>query len=405
MHIYDELGVKHLINAYGTVTKIGGSLMAPEVLQAMTQASEAFVDIHELMEKAGTRIAELLGVQGALITSGAASAMTVSVAGCMTGKDEAKIAQLPNTAGMKDEVLILKCHRFRYDQAVLLTGAHFTEVGLSDRTLPEQLAAAVTDKSGPFLYLAEAEHVRGSLPLQQVVALLKPHGIPVIVDAAAEIPPFGNLKRYLEIGADLVIFSGGKDLRGPQSSGLLLGREDLIKACAMNTCPNHSVGRAMKVDKETIVGLVKAVELYCQQDFVAEMASWEAMVERFVKGLSDLPGVNVWRGFPTSPGIQPASIPRAYLELDEEEVGVSVKELHLALLEGNPGIATGMVGETLVLNPQMLKEDEVEIVISRLRRVVLNAKAPSAGNSSNRGELDACHAIIGGNGTGKGQVN
>jgi L-seryl-tRNA(Ser) seleniumtransferase len=296
--------------------------------------------------------------------------MAVAVAGCMAGNDKARIAQLPDTNGMNNEILILKSHRFRYDQAVQLTGAKFVEVGLADRTLSEQVIAAITDQTAALLYLAEAESVRGSLPITQIAALLKPAGIPLIVDAAAEMPPFENFTRFLEQGADLVLFSGGKDIRGPQSSGMILGRQDLIADCAMNNYPNHSIGRPMKVDKETIVALVKAIELYCQRDFVAQMASWNVMTKRFVEALASVEGVTAWRGFPTEPGIQPATIPRAYIQLDRGKCGLSIDELSRQLQEGNPGIATGVLGDKLILNPQMLEEDEVDVVIYRLKEIL-----------------------------------
>jgi L-seryl-tRNA(Ser) seleniumtransferase len=368
--IYEQLGVKKLINAWGTVTRIGGSKMPPEVLEAMCEAAQAYVDIDELLRKAGERIAKLIGVEAAFITSGAAAGLAVATAACIAGTDPVKVARLPDTSGMKNEIIILKCHRFRYDQAVRLTGAKLVEVGLADRTLPEELEAAINERTAAIIYLAEAEHVRGSLPLVMVCNIAKKHNVPVIVDAAAELPPIDNLRRFLEVGADLVIFSGGKDIRGPQSSGLILGKKSLIEACAANSCPNHSIGRPMKVDKETIVGLLKAVEIYVQQDFKGRMQRWEEIVQYFVTELDGLKGIKAWRGFPTEPGIQPTCIPRAYIEISEEELGISIPEIQARLREGDPGIVVGTFEKGLVLNPQMLEDGEEKIVVGRLKEIL-----------------------------------
>lgn len=373
MGVYEQLGVKKLINAWGTVTRVGGSKMAPEVLRAMCEAAQAYVDIDELLRKAGERIAELTGVEAAFITSGAAAGLAVATAACMAGTDPVKVARLPDTSGMKNEVVILKCHRFRYDQAVRLTGARLTEVGLADRTLPEELEAAISERTAAVIYLAEAERVRGSLPLIKVVEIAKRYDVPVIVDAAAELPPVDNLRRYLDTGADLVLFSGGKDIRGPQSSGLILGKKSLIEACAANSCPNHSIGRPMKVDKETIVGLLKAVELYVQKDFVHETQRWEKIVQYFLVEFREINGVKVWRGFPTEPGIQPACIPRAYIEIGETRLGISIGEIQARLREGDPGIVVGTFDKGLVLNPQMLEEGEEKVVVSRLKEILQTA--------------------------------
>jgi L-seryl-tRNA(Ser) seleniumtransferase len=366
MDIYDRLKVKKLLNARGTLTTLGGSTMPPEVLEAMQEASRAYVNIDELLRKAGERIAELIGVDGAFITSGAAAALAVSAAACMAGTNPANIRRLPDSAGMRNEIIMLKCHRFGFDQAVRMAGARIVEAGLPERTLPEELEAALSEHTAAFLYLAEAETAGGSLPLPQITGLMNQRDIPVIVDAAAELPPVGNFKHYLAQGAALVIFSGGKDIQGPQSAGLILGRRDLIAACACNSCPNFSVGRPMKVDKESICGLVKAVELYLNQDFEREMRGWEQTVEVFIKQLSGVAGVKVRRGFPSPPGIQPVGIPRAYVELDRSRTGVSSEQVRKELQEGDPGIEADLHGDCLVLNPQLLTMKEAKAVARRL---------------------------------------
>lgn len=375
MDIYDKLGVKKLINAWGTVTSVGGSKMPPEVMQSVIEASKAYVDIDELIQKAGQKIADLLGVEAAFISGGAGAGLAIASAACMAGEDPAKVAQLPDTAGMRDEVIVFKSHRNRYDQAVRLTGARFLEVGLVDRTLQEQIEAAVSDRTACLIYFAESEKVPGSLPLEEVVKIVHEHAIPVIVDAAAELPPVENFKAFLLRGADLVLFSGGKDLRGPQSTGLILGRKDLITACAANSCPHHSIGRPMKVDKEGIVGLYSAIEFYLNQDFKGEMDSWHSMIDNFIREIGDINGLNIKKGYISPPGIQPAIIPRAFVSVDETRLGIDKEWLYKELREGHPGIVTGVFDNGLVINPQMLENGEEAIIAQRIKEAIANHEA------------------------------
>ncbi len=370
MGIYEDLNIKKLINAWGTVTKIGGSKMAPEVLKVMEEASRSYVYLEELQHKAGERIAEIIGVEAAYICSGAAAGVAIATAACMAGEDPVKITLLPDSSTMKNEVLMLKAHRFRYDQGVRLAGGRIIEVGLSDLTLPAQLEDAITDNTAMFLYLAEAEKIRGALPLQEVVGIMRHREVPVLVDAAAELPPLGNLTGYIRQGADLVLFSGGKDIRGPQSSGLILGRRKLIRACAANACPYHSIGRSMKVDKETIAGITKAVELYAHKDFDAEYRRWQETANFFLSSLASIEGLSMRKDFPREPGIQPASIPRVYIELDESSRGMSAPGLKTSLENGSPGIVCGEYQGQIVLNPQMLEEGEAEIIVRRIRETL-----------------------------------
>jgi L-seryl-tRNA(Ser) seleniumtransferase len=370
MNIYEQLGLKKIINAWGTVTRIGGSKLDSEVIEAMREASQSFVDMEEFLQKSGEHIASLLNVEAALVTCGAAAGLAISAAACMAGTERDKILQLPDSEGMKNQFLILKCHRSRYDQGLRQAGASLVEVGLSDLTLPQQLGNAVNEKTAGFLYLAEAEHLRGSLTLSRVCAILEKHDIPVIVDAAAELPPFSNIRRYLDEGAALVAFSGGKEIRGPQSSGLLLGRKKIIEACIANCSPNHSIGRSMKVDKEVIAGLIRAVELFVARDFESDMHRWENMVSTMINSLNKILDLQVWRGFPEEPGIQPRVIPRVYLRPKTNCCRISAASLKQLLLEGDPSIAAGISGDSLVLNPQMLEQEEVEIVLNQIKKII-----------------------------------
>jgi L-seryl-tRNA(Ser) seleniumtransferase len=363
---YERLGVTPMINAWGTITKVGGSRMPPQVLEAMTEASRSFVDIYLLQERAGQEIARMLGVEAAMVTAGATAGLAISAAACMAHDDPVKILELPDTSSMANEALTLKAHRVLYDQGLRISGAHFVEVGVSSFASIEQVEAAITDRTAMFFYAAEAASTRGSLPVDAIANVLRKYGIPMIVDAAAELPPKSNLTRFLEEGADLVVFSGGKEIRGPQSSGLILGREEMISWCRANSYPDHGVGRSMKVDKETIVGLVTAVELFMQRDYDQTYKDWYDMVGQMVEALSNVTGLEVRSGLPTQPGIQPADIPRAYVR----SRGVPAEVLQLRLREGTPPILAGVEGDELALNPQTLERSEVEAVIAAVSSLV-----------------------------------
>lgn len=373
MEIYDKLGVKKLINAAGTLTNIGSSLMRPEVLEAMTEASEHYVDMHELHEKVGRRIAELVGVEAAFVTSGASGGLLLATAACMTGTDPAKIRRLPDTTGMKNEVIVFKSHRHVFDGAIVTAGARLVEIGLvyTDRIHPWELEAAINGNTAAVSYCAACEDVPGSLPLREVVEVAKKAGIPVIVDAAAELPPVSNLHNYTDTGADLAIFSGGKDIGGPQSAGLILGQKDLVEACVLNSCPYHTtIGRPLKVDKETLIGMLVALELYLKQDFDASMRTWDKQVDYLVERLSSLPHVEVTKGYPTQPGIQPYCIPRAYVALDEKQLGTTKEDIAEMLKGGKPGIVVGALRTGIVLNPHMLEEGQEKVVADRLTEII-----------------------------------
>lgn len=368
MDIYDKLGLKKLINAEGTVTRLGGSLMDQSVLDAMVAASKHFVNLDALLEKSGEYVANLLGVEAAYITSGAAAGLTLSTAACITGADPVRIQQLPNLHKFKNEVLIQKTHRNAYDQAVLQVGVTLVEFGLIKETHSWELRAAINERTVAVVYFPEAENYR-NLPLADVISIVKEAEIPVIVDAAAEIPPVENLHVYFDMGADLTVFSGGKDICGPQCTGLIVGRHDLIRACALNASPNYGIGRPMKVGKEEIAGFVTALELYLKQDFAAEERQWEDMVAYVVGVLADVSGLDARRVSPGEPGIQPNWIPRVYIDWDETAIPLSRSEVKGRLLRGEPGIALGTSATGLVVNPQTLESGQEQIVAQRLHEV------------------------------------
>lgn len=367
MDIYEQLGVKKLINASGPVTAIGGSLMLPEVLEAMVEANTAFVEINELQQKAGERIAQSLRVEAAIVTAGAAAGLAVAAAACMAGADPAKAKQLPDTSGMKHEIVVLRTHRIHYDQAIRVAGAQLVEAGFGDWSDIEDVADRVTGSTAAILYTAKFEKARGSVPLDKIIALARARNVPVIVDAADELPPVSNFRRFMDMGADLVVFSGGKDIRGPQASGLIVGKKRWIQACAVNNCPNYGVGRPMKVAKEAIAGFVRALELYVRQDFEAETQAWESQRDYLVERLSNLPGVRASATKPVSAGAPGSSyLPAAYVDLDEEQLGLTVEAVIQQLRDGDPGVVVGRSPDGLVLRTHMLQAGEERILAARL---------------------------------------
>jgi uncharacterized pyridoxal phosphate-dependent enzyme len=374
MNIYRTLGLRELINAEGTITRLGGCVMDPAVVAAMAAAAQSFVDLNQLLAKAGQHVAGLLGVEAAYITSGAAAGLTLSTAACITDADPAKIRELPDLRTIeKNEVLIQKSHRNGFDHAVRQAGVKVVEFGLIKETYPWEMRAAISEKTAAVVHFLEFENHR-NLPLPEVIAIAKEKEIPVIVDAAAELPPAENLSRFFHMGADLTVFSGGKDIGGPQSSGLIVGCADLIACCALNANPNYSIGRAMKVGKEEIAGLVTALELYLQQDFAAEEQTWEDMVAFMVTALADVPGLCARRVSPSEPGVQPNWIPRMYLDWDQEIIPLDRDAVKSRLLQADPGIAVGATSTGLFVNPQTLAPGQEQIVARRLRDVLLPAE-------------------------------
>ncbi len=362
---YAELGVRPVINASATLTRLGGSRMPPPVLEAMRSAAGSFVDLVELQQRVGARIAELTGNEACYVSSGAAAGMAIAIAACITRRDPSLVKALPALPTADHEVIVFKAQRNGYDQAARQTGAPLVEIG-DDRS---ELEVALSPRTVCVLYFAGAHFASGALPLAEVVEEAHARGVPVLVDAAAQIPPLKNLWTFTrQAGADVAIFSGGKGLRGPQSSGLVLGRRDLVEACLENGPPNHSLGRPMKVGKEELLGILAAVEWSLQQDEAALLASYEATVERWVSGLADVPGVRAERSYPSEAG-QPHS--RAIVHL-LPDAALTRAELVDALWQGEPRIAVGDPSpDAIALNPQTLEPGEAEIVLDALRRLLV----------------------------------
>jgi len=376
--IYDELGVRPLVNAMGTVTILGGSLMPEPVLEAMADAARSFVTLRELQDRAGARIAELAGVEAALVSSGAAGGITLAAAACITGQDWDRVYRLPDTTGMKNEIVVVRSDRPNYMyQAAEHVGARLVHVGAAERVTPEDFAEAIGPRTAAVLLVVasldrlRADSTRVTATVESVAAVAHRAGVPVLVDAAAELPPTASFQAFLRMGADVAIFSGGKALRGPQGTGLVLGRRDIIQAAAMNNNPNSAIGRPMKVGKEEIAGLVRAVELFVQRDEEAELRGYEATSGRVAAALAGLPGIRaevVASGLYARPPITPVCL----VHLDEAVVGLSRDEAARRLLGSEPAVAVGKFPGGLIANPMTLLPGEEEVVARQLLRVLSN---------------------------------
>jgi len=374
MGIYETLGVRRIVNASGTMTVLGGSLIEKETIEAMNDAAKSFVFMDELMDKAGKIVAQITGAEAAIITSGTAASLTLAAAACMTGKDLTKINKLPDTSGMKNEIIIQRLHRNAFDNCIRNSGAKLVEVGNSWSTPQWEMEAAINDKTAAIAYFV-LNPQPGLLPVQDVLDIAKKQGIPVIVDAAGELPPVENLKAFVSLGADLVLFSGGKQIAGPSDSGILCGRRDLVEAASMNSFLNYfgwyGIGRTMKISKEQIVGLVVALQRYVAKDHNAEMERWRKMAEYMSEELRDLPGLDVI--VTTKSGLSPLCIPRVVISLNEERGGITVSDVVNSLREGNPPIAVWSEPsiESIYINPQCLLDGEERIVANRLKEILI----------------------------------
>jgi L-seryl-tRNA(Ser) seleniumtransferase len=359
---FKELGVKPFINAAGTYTTLTASLMMPEVVAAYEYASKTYVRLNELHDACGAKIAQLAGAEACMITSGAAAALTVGTAACLTGSDPEKIRRIPDLAGMKTEVIVQKSHRYGYDHAVRNCGVKMIEVETA-----AELERAISANTAMMLFFNANNNI-GKVKDAEFVAIGKKHGIPTFNDAAADVPPVENLSRYIKMGFDLVTFSGGKGMRGPQSAGLLLGRKDLISYARMNGWPNSdSIGRGMKVNKEELLGMTVAVETYVKRDHAADWKEWERRCKVIADSVGNIPGV-------LSEQFQfeiANAVPHLRIKWDRNQVKISVAAVVKQLREGDPSIEVNPSSrEDLVIGVWMMEPNDAPIVAKRIREVL-----------------------------------
>ncbi len=362
-----ELGVRPIINGAGTYTMMTSSLLSPEVVEAMAAMSGSFVRLEDLQEAVGRRIAALLRCEAAMVTTGAFAALTLGTAACLTGTNPEFIRRLPDTDGMKNEVVIQKSHRFPYDRAVRNCGVRLIEV-----ETPLDLERAVHERTAMMLFLNKNEP-QGRITAAEFVRLGKKHGVPTLNDAAADVPPVDNLFAYTRMGFDLVAFSGGKGLQGPQTAGLLLGRSDLIHAARLNTAPHSdTIGRGLKVGREEMVGMLVALERYLRRDHDAEWREWERRITTIANVAASIRGVTIETFIPRIAN----QVPHLRIRWDQHLVTVSPADATRRLREGDPSIELVPVPYQegcLEVAAWSLQPGEAEIVARRIHEVLTRA--------------------------------
>jgi uncharacterized pyridoxal phosphate-dependent enzyme len=362
---YEELGVTTVINCDGTMTMLGGSLPHPELEAVMTMAGRHFVSIPELEVAAGNRIAEMLKLpEGytALVTSGAAAAIQSGLAGILTGGNEALIRQLPDLTGMKSEVIIQKSHRNPFDHQLRSTGVKLIEVETA-----EELRGAVSDRTA-MMHFANFANAAGQIKVDEWLKLGKQYNIPCMNDAAADTPPVSHLWDYANMGFDLITFSGGKAIRGPQCAGLLIGRKELVANALLNNSPHEdTIGRSQKVGKEEILGMVKALELFLAEDHDALAREWQERLELISREITKLPGVNTSFFVPDIAN----HVPHMSITWDETRFSLTAEQVSKLLRQSKPAVAMspGEGQPGLAMNSFMLQPGEDKIVAAQLSRV------------------------------------
>ena len=393
--IYQSLGVRRVVNAAGTLTRLGGPPMRPEAVEAMREASRWSVSIEELQDRAGTYLAEVTGAEAGYVTCGAAAGLQLAAAACLAGLDIHRMERLPDSSGMPNRIIVQRCQRNAYDHALRAAGAILVEVGQLGNpearpTAPWEIEAAIHPETAAVLWVDM--QAPGAVSLEDTVTAAHRHRLPVIVDAAASLPPRENLKRFVAAGADLVAFSGGKALGGPQASGILVGRRDLIDSVALQHQdmdvwpetwmhrrrflesgrlpgpPLQGVGRPLKVGKEEIAGLVAALRAYLKQDPAAWRREQAGKIQTLQDGLRKLPHLKVSIVDGGEAGYLQLAV-----ELEENPAGLTLVDLVLGLMEADPAVAVGqqeMPRGRLILNPMSLGLDQLELVIERFKSIL-----------------------------------
>jgi len=370
-NVYDELGVTTVINGQGTMTVLGGSLMRPEVEAVMALAGKHFVSIPDLEVAAGKRIVDLLKLPSgysAIVTSGAAAAMESGLAGILTGDNPKFIEQIPELTGMKSEVIIQKTHRNPFDHQLRNTGAKLIVIETRD-----ELRKAVNPNTA-MMHFSNFANEEGQIKVDEWVKLAKEFNIPTFIDAAADTPPVSHLWDYANMGYDLIAFSGGKAMRGPQCAGLLLGRKDLVAYALLNNSPHEdTIGRSQKVGKEEIVGMVKALECYLNDDHEALNKEWQQRLELIAAKIGTLPSVSTSYFVPDMAN----HVPHMEIKWDPQRIKITPHDVNDTLRKGTPSIVltTGERGGALSMNSFMLQPGEDSIIADRLYQVL---KAHSA---------------------------
>ena len=360
-NFFKELGLRTFINAAGTYTSMTGSLMPKEVIEAISYSADEYVNLDDLQDKVGERIAELLKCEYATVSSGCFGAMSIGMAGVITGKDPKKVKQLPNTNGMKNEVIMQESHSIGYAQALTNVGAKIVKVKTA-----KQLENAISNKTC-MLWFLNAHTDRGEIKWEEFISLGKKYKIPTFIDCAADVPPVENLFRFTKMGFDLVAFSGGKGLRGPQSAGLLLGKREYIEAARMHTPPRgETIARGMKVNKEEVLGMLAALELYLEKDHNKEWEMWESQIKLISDSASSIEGIETEIHVPKYAN----HVPSLRIRWNEKKVKISPNEVRKQLSEGHPSIQTVGDSTSVGITTWMMVPGQERIVAKRIKEIL-----------------------------------
>ena len=368
--VYEELGVRPLINASSNMTILGGSRLSPGVQAAMEAANRYYVDMHELVKQTGRIIAERLGAESAFITTGCSAAIALAAAACMSGSDPEKIKQLPNTTGMKDEIIIQKAQRYKYDRSLTLFGGNLVEVGTESGTTIEALNAAVTQQTAAIYFVDIEPYGARALPLKVVFDVARERRIPLIVDAASAVYPLERMRSYNEMGAELVCY-GAKYFGALNSTGVLSGRRELVKAAFLHSFSSfesgtyQGLGRPLKLDRQEIVAVVAALREWFTMDHEIRIAEQERQGQIVQLALTDLPHVRAEWVFDSK-----TTYSNVHISLDESALGKTAADVKKALLEGTPKIWVGGNDNHIEVRVSQLFEGEAQIIADRLRELL-----------------------------------
>jgi L-seryl-tRNA(Ser) seleniumtransferase len=362
--VYARLGVRPVVNFQGTMTTIGASKIVPELHEAMAEASQEYVILAELREKISERLAILTGCEACLVTSGAAGSIALGTCGALTGTNMANVRKLPDLTGMKKEVIIQKAHRNGYDHAVQSTGVRIIDVENK-----EQFVNAISPETAMMYYLGGTSHDwewETPVGLEDCLAIAHKAGFPVMVDAANMLPPWGNIRKLAEMGVDMICISGGKHMRGPQCSGILAGRKELIDAAVINSSPNaDSHGRPMKVGREEMVGMWLACERYAKLDFDAIDRQCARQADYLQAHLAKILGLKVGR----TPFDRTRQVHRVTVEWDEEALKLTAREVTQELRDGEPRIVVGRARRGVEFTVFMNEPGEEKVAVRRMREI------------------------------------
>jgi L-seryl-tRNA(Ser) seleniumtransferase len=359
---FKELGLRTFINAAGTYTSMTGSLMHKEVTDAISYGATEYVNLDELHDKVGERIAALLDCEYATVSSGAFGAMTIGLAGVICGMDKEKVEQLPDTTGLKNQVILQKGHNIVYTHALKNVGVDIVLVETR-----KELEKAINEKTA-LMWFLNANTDAGEVKHEEFLQIAKKHNIPTFIDCAADVPPVDNLFKFTKMGFDLVAFSGGKGLRGPQSAGLLLGNKKFIQAARMHTPPRgFNIGRGMKVNKEEVLGMLVALELYLQRDHAKEWKMWEGQIELISDQALSVEGVETEIHVPKYANC----VPSLRISWDQARIKISPEDLRKELREGHPSIETVGGKENVGITTWMMDPGQERIVASRIKEILM----------------------------------